>query len=129
MVYDDIRVRVPEHARDIVRRAAEQKGQTVNEYINELISNDLGMSFQSWWYDEPEEREKKIGQYDVVKVIMLPGRLAVMEQQCRELNTQVNILINAAVAKMLKFDEDVWFGRTPKKQNDQAAGQDGQQGE
>ena len=58
--YDRINLLIPAGNKEIIKRKAAQKGKSVNQYINELIDNDLKNS-------KEKKGDKKMKKFEIVK--------------------------------------------------------------
>ena len=58
--YDRINLVVPAGSKQVIKSRAAQKGKSVNQYINELIDNDLKNS-------KEKKGDKKMKKFEIVK--------------------------------------------------------------
>ena len=52
--YDNIYVRVPKGRRETVEAAAQQRGGSVNAFINALLADATGLTMEEWKQTEAE---------------------------------------------------------------------------
>lgn len=53
--YDDIRLRVPKGRKRAIQAHAEQKGESINGLVNELLRADMGLTEAEWKAKAGEE--------------------------------------------------------------------------
>ena len=121
--YESICLRVPAGRKQLVEKLADDSNMSVNMLINVALAQACGLDYEVW--NDPDYQFGAVDNPKVNFTIKLePGRGEFIKKIAQECGTTANFLVNAAIAKYLNFDLDVWTG---DRQRRQAAEQQGEQ--
>ena len=121
--YENIRLRVPAGRKQLVEKLADDSNMSVNMLVNAVLAQACGLDYEVW--NDPDYQFGAVDNPKVNFTIKLePGRGEFIKKIAQECGTTANFLVNAAIAKYLNFDLDVWTG---DRQRNQAAEQQGEQ--
>lgn len=121
--YESICLRVPAGRKQLVDKLADDNNMSTNGLVNAILAQACGLTYEVW--NDPDYQYADINNPKVNFMIKLePGRDNYIKKIAQEHGITANQLVNAAIAKYLGFDLDIWTG---DKQRNKAAGQQGEQ--
>lgn len=92
--YDDIKMRVPKGCRELIQQHADSLGYSTSELLNRLVSDELGIDFETWWYGETDGQPRRLGRFKMLKAKFPPIFPPMIEAFCRKYRISVAESIN-----------------------------------
>ena len=121
--YESICLRVPAGRKHLIEKLADDSNMSVNMLVNVVLAQACGLDYEVW--NDPNYQFGAVDNPKINFTIKLePGRGEYLKKIAQECGTTANFLVNAAIAKYLNLDLDVWTG---DRQRRQAAEQQGEQ--
>lgn len=121
--YENIRLRVPVGRKHLIEKLADDNNMSINMAVNAVLAQACDLDYEVW--NDPDYQFESVDNPKVNFTIKLePGRGEYIKKVARECGTTANFLVNAAIAKYLGLDLDIWTG---DKQRNQATAQQGEQ--